>query len=421
MINLSKSILLFIVVTLFSCNTTKTGTDVQDLIYADKVKDLNPQYIVYHHEEEKSLLYFELKSKELLYVRENISQPFTSTISIFYKLYNLEDKRTLVDSATNLLVDKKKSNTFKRIIGKIPIPIQNGAKYKLEILTVDINKKVEAKTEIYIDKQDSTNRQFFLVEKPNQEICFSSFFTQSEEIQIRSHFNQNISLKVDYYNENLDIAKPPFSDQNEDFTFNEQSDSFDIVELKNGEAKVFISEKGNYLFSVNNKKSFLLNYIDENFPEVIDYEGMIEPIRYICTNKEYENLIAAEDKRKAVEEFWLRLGGNKERAKILIREYYRRIYLANKYFTSYKEGWRTDRGMLSIVMGYPNTINTGSKGETWIYGTASNMMMSLTFNFDKLNTEYIPNDLQLDRYRTYKDYWYRAVENWRQGRVYSFN
>lgn len=405
----------------FGCNPTKTITDVDDLVYADKIKDLNPQYAVYHHEKESSLLYFELNSKELLYVRENISQPFASTVSIHYKLYSLEDKKTILDSATNLLVDKKKSNSNKRIIGKIPIPVKLGKQYRLQVLATDVNKNVKSKMEIMINKSDTSNKQFFLIEKPNDEVCFSDYFTEQDVIKVSSSFNKNANLNVQFYQENNEIAKPPFSDQQKDYVFNQQSDSTIPLKLQEGKGYFPIKEKGNYLFYVGNKKSFALTLINQNYPEVIDYEGMIDPIRYICTNKEYAALTEADDKRKAVEEFWLKLAGNKERAKILIREYYRRIYLANKYFTSYKEGWRTDRGMLSIVMGYPNTISSNAKGETWIYGTASNMMMSLSFTFDKLNDNYVENDLQLDRYRTYKDYWYRAVENWRQGRVYSFN
>lgn len=422
MTKLNKNIFSAIILLLFlACTGTKTITDADELAYADKVKDLNPNYAIYHHQEDQSYLYFELQSKELLYVRENISQPFASTVSIHYKLFNESDKKTIIDSATNLLVDKKKTNSFKRIIGKIPIPVKKGENYWIKVLAVDLNKKVQAETKIFVNKKDQSHKQFFLVEKANNEVCFTPYFTQNEKIKIKSAFNPDAQLSIDFYYENTQIAKPPFSDQQKDFLFNNESDSLILLQFIEGVADIDIMGKGNYLIKVNNEKSFDLSYISNNYPEVVDYQGMIEPIRYICTNKEYKALQDAEDKRKAVEEFWLRISGNKERAKILIREYYRRIFLANKYFTSYKEGWRTDRGMLSIVMGYPNTISTSSKGETWVYGTASNMMMSLSFTFDKRNEQFVSNDFQLDRYRTYKDYWYRAVENWRQGRVYSFN
>ena len=89
------------------------------------------------------------------------------------------------------------------------------------------------------------------------------------------------------------------------------------------------------------------------------------------------------DKEKAFEQFWLKMAGTKERAKYVIAEYYKRVEKANVLFTSYKEGWKTDRGMLTIVMGMPNTVYKTTRGETWIYGSPHNMMMSLTFNFNK--------------------------------------
>jgi len=72
-------------------------------------------------------------------------------------------------------------------------------------------------------------------------------------------------------------------------------------------------------------------------------------------------------------------------------------------------------------MGLPNTIYKTKGGETWIYGTPNNMMMSLTFNFKKENIDRNNNDYQLVRYRTYRDNWYRACESWRQGRIYTYN
>lgn len=421
MIKKKPIFILLVAILVNSCSSSKTISDTDDLAYADKIKDLNPKYTIYHHQENESLLYFQLSSKELLYVRENISQPFASSVSIHYKLYSIEDKKTLLDSATNMLIDKKKSNSNKKIIGKIPIPVKMGGEYRLSILATDVNKNVSADIDIVINKKDLFNKQFFLLEKPNKEICFDSYFTKNETIKITSKFNPTAKLKVNFYKENKEIAPPPFSTQTESYYINKISDSTMPLQLTAGTAYLEVSKRGNYYIYNQDNKSFTIHYITQNFPKVIDYEGMIEPIRFICTNAEYKKLKEATDKRQAVEDFWLKMGGNKERAKILIREYYRRIYLANKYFTSYKEGWRTDRGMLSIVMGYPNTISTNNRGETWIYGTASNMMMSLSFSFDKLNTQFVSNDYQLDRYRTYKDYWYRAVENWRQGRVYSFN
>ena len=125
---------------------------------------------------------------------------------------------------------------------------------------------------------------------------------------------------------------------------------------------------------------------------------------------------SAGDRRAAVERFWLDAAGSKDRARSAIRTYFERVENANRYFTSYVEGWRTDRGLVHIIFGSPNTIYRAPDTETWIYGEENNMM-SLTFRFSKRDIPFTNNDLVLDRDPTFKGAWYRNVESWRNGRV----
>jgi len=58
-----------------------------------------------------------------------------------------------------------------------------------------------------------------------------------------------------------------------------------------------------------------------------------------------------------------------------MEEYYRRVDFANANFGTFIEGWKTDRGMVYIVLGPPNDIErhpfeAGSKPyEIWSYYT----------------------------------------------------
>ena len=114
-------------------------------------------------------------------------------------------------------------------------------------------------------------------------------------------------------------------------------------------------------------------------------------------------------------------GGNQEKTRSLIKKYYGRVIEANKYFSSYTEGWRTDRGMIYILFGSPGTVYKSAESESWIYGTP-NSTLALNFFFIKVNNPFTDNDYTLSRSPTYESSWYRAVEIWRQGRVYnSFN
>jgi len=106
-----------------------------------------------------------------------------------------------------------------------------------------------------------------------------------------------------------------------------------------------------------------------------------------------------------------------EFAKEIIRKYDKRVQDGNAYFTSYVEGWKTDRGMIYLIYGAPNVIYKTANSETWTYGEENNIN-SLTYVFSKVNNPFTDNDYSLDRSPNYKQAWYSAVDIWRQGRAY---
>jgi GWxTD domain-containing protein len=413
--------MLVLATTFVGCTSNSSSKGGSNYLYDDRIKEINPSYFVYHKSDTLSELYFQVKSNELLYVRENVSQPFEATVKFIYTVYNTRKQKILIDSATNLLVDTKTSSAIKTITGKIPLKLNQGTMSVIKVEAYDINKRVKSVDIIDINKVTTDTRQYFLLSKQNKEICFDNYFTQNELLTIQSGFNQLAKIKIDYIESHFDMAKPPFASNEEGAEITDLPDSILTLSLISGKAYFSLFDKGIYSFVMNNKRIFALNYLEENFLDIFNHAGMVKPLRYICTNNEYEKLLNATDKKQAIEDFWIKMSGSKERARVLIREYYSRLLLANKHFSSYKEGWKTDRGMLSIVMGAPNTISSGNNGETWLYGTSHNMMMSLSFTFYKPSNTIYKNDFRLDRYKLYKDYWYRAVESWRQGRPYTFN
>ena len=53
----------------FGCSTNKLSTNEESYTYDSKIKSLNPKYVVYHQNDSVSYVYFEIQTKELLYVR----------------------------------------------------------------------------------------------------------------------------------------------------------------------------------------------------------------------------------------------------------------------------------------------------------------------------------------------------------------
>jgi GWxTD domain-containing protein len=166
------------------------------------------------------------------------------------------------------------------------------------------------------------------------------------------------------------------------------------------------------------QEGFTLFCFNKNFPDISNYNEMIAPLRYLTMRNEFEQLTANKDPKSAVDAYWLGLSGNTERARELIRSYYGRVQTANKLFTSYVEGWKSDRGMIYIIFGPPNSVMHNVNGEIWTYGEANNFR-SLVFSFSKIENKYSDNDLMLERNPIYKDEWMRAVDIWRQGRVFN--
>ena len=110
--------------------------------------------------------------------------------------------------------------------------------------------------------------------------------------------------------------------------------------------------------------------------------------------------------------------GDKEQAKKVIRTFYKRVKDANTFFTSYKAGWKTDRGMIMIIFGTPNIIYQSIDGESWIYGEKNNVF-SLNFSFTKMENKFTDNDYQLNRSVYFKNIWNTAQSAWRDGHAYS--
>jgi len=156
----------------------------------------------------------------------------------------------------------------------------------------------------------------------------------------------------------------------------------------------------------------LVKTVPESFPNVPSYEEMVDMVAYISTRKEHESLLAAENKKIALDQYWINMVKDAEKAKALIREYFRQVEFANILFTDYKEGWMTDRGMIYIVLGSPQEVYFNADRETWIYdGLNSNS--KITFTFARVKNILTPNYYVLNRSRSYQAEWFKSITLWR--------
>jgi hypothetical protein len=107
------------------------------------------------------------------------------------------------------------------------------------------------------------------------------------------------------------------------------------------------------------------------------------------------------------------------------------VVYANIYFTSFTEGWRTERGMTYIMYGPPDKVYKSLDGEEWGYrrqvvksswGGRYNVSEDyLFFTFKQRNNIFSDNDYFLSREETLVTQWNQAVSSWRRGVVFRFD
>lgn len=179
-----------------------------------------------------------------------------------------------------------------------------------------------------------------------------------------------------------------------------------------------LEKEGYYFFQTDtsSQTGLIIKTAHEAFPKVKDWEEMVQMVTYISTRKEHETLLLAQDKKKALDEYWINLTRNPETAKELIRNYFKMVEFANILFTDFKEGWKTDRGMVFIVMGPPQEVNFFEDREVWTYQGIDGAS-KIKFNFARVKTLLTPHFYTLNRSRAYQPIWFKNISQWRSGRM----
>jgi GWxTD domain-containing protein len=224
---------------------------------------------------------------------------------------------------------------------------------------------------------------------------------------------------VSFFENNYPPALPPFSlDPLPTFAF--KPNRRDELVINNDSSFTFYAEEEGIFHFQTDTNTYdgksVFNF-GNKFPRITEPEKMVEPVRYISSKNEYTNISNSNQPKTALDLFWISIAGNYERGRQIIKEYYTRVESSNKLFSSFQEGWKTDRGIIYVVFGSPNLIYKNESTEKWIYGEENNAL-SIAFEFNKVENPFSENDYVLTRNPIHKNAWYRAVEAWRQGRIY---
>jgi GWxTD domain-containing protein len=179
------------------------------------------------------------------------------------------------------------------------------------------------------------------------------------------------------------------------------------------------TEKGLYYIqedtSTNVGTSIMVT--ESDYPKLKKLEHLADAMIYISTLEEIAKVKNTDDLKKSLDEFWLKLGGTEVNAQRLVKMYYQRVAHVNRYFSSFKEGWKTDRGMIYIVFGRPSEVIQDGQTEQWVYHDLASGQGRFAFEFDRKPSLFSHNHYVLRRGQPLALPWYAQVQQWRKGTV----
>lgn len=400
---------------LFSCKSLYYNLSNQNFssIYDPVQNNFDLRYKAVFLNDSSLRVFFSLNASKLLYIKESGDTSFTARFSIMFKASDSYDSRVKPDTSS-IFIKIDENQKHENLSFFHDLPLKSEKKHLLIVSCTDLNK---GNSQVALQEIDNLNlaQEDFYITTYNQ-INYSDYLEQNTKFILHSEISKSQVVAVKYYQNEFQYAIPPFA-QNRDRNYKLLPDSTFKISITEGKSsEILLSKPGIYVFGPSSEKSsrtYTLFVTDAAFPGLIYAGQMLEPMRYLTSRQEYEKISSQANLKKAIDEFWISISGSPERAREMIRKYFSRVMEANLMFTSFYEGWKTDRGMIYIIFGPPNTLYRDEKGETWIYGEPGNMF-SVTMNFLKTPNPFSNNEYTLIRSSTYKESWYNAVDIWRR-------
>lgn len=422
--------LVLVSVIMFSCKSSQPAVDSKDLsyLYNPTKSSVKPRFSIVNKDDESTELSIKFFASTLFFSEANPQGIPMAQLAASVKLYSLTGGRALVDTAFyDLKIIKVKSQP--EYIYKIPLKVAPGNEYMADVKILDRIKEDVMQSFLQFNTLSDENKYNFIARGHfNKSELFSPTVRANEFVNIVYPRKPVDSLYISFYKSFKEIPYPPA------ILLPEKTVDYDpdtIIALSFSDTiPIMFPKEGIYFCSVNraNSEGYTFYNFGESFPSTTNPEGMTEPLAYLVTEDELNSLRSAPDQKLALDEFWIRCGGNIERARELIRIYYTRILYSNLYFTSYKEGWRTERGMIYTIYGPPDKVYKSADGESWGYrkpvlrsswgGRYHLKEEYLYFNFRYRTGKFSDNDYYLSRSETLVTYWDQAIASWRKGIVY---
>jgi len=392
-------------------------------LYNPSKLSLHPDFTIFHENNNYSTLYIRAYPSELRFNETNEESEYRALLRVKYELLGLDEaggeEGTVVDSASVVYKLKEREERSPAFFASLSIPVNQGNRYLIKVETTDLNRGSMGLEYLYVDKTDPNSAQNFkVVSTFSGYPKFMRFFLTGERFNVQYRDRSVDSIYVDYFMLTNELPRPPIT-ATSDYTMNYVADTsyvFPMIDTVDYDLRLV----GMYHVKVDKEQNEGLTLFNfgGTFPEVKTPKELMEPLFYLATLAEYKDLRTKANRKLGVDDFWLKVGKSVEKSRELIRIYYNRVIYSNLYFSSNKEGWKTDQGMIFILFGPPNRIQMRGSGESWYY-YAKRKSKTVEYRFKREQDAFSDQNMIWQRTTDSQMYLNEAIRSWKSGKVYS--
>lgn len=406
-------------------------------------------------------------SAEVVYaslVFKKIDELFQSSIELDVQIVDQNEPDRLIKSdnteyvisdSTSSVVNSQDAYTIKR---SIPV---NPGEYTVRVILRDASNERESYRELSIEipnpsekRSHLTNIQVFAKDQKASNSLFEAITTynlseRSDSVRLvfqvtnnKTNEPQTIDTRLLKFDSDTVHARPMSWPDYTPASLPYKGIDYGEFEVLNNSKRIlsqpgtvtiefFFNElkRGNYRFEVRTQvggeeiyKARDFSVKSPHYPSLRTPKELAAPLVYLMREEDHQKLMSISDPKEqklAVDRFWLSNIKNTTKALQVIELYYERVEEANKQFSNYKEGWKTDMGMMYILFGPPWYVQRTLGEEKWAFShNLYDFETNFLFRAPKINNKFYPFDnYQLIRNQQYFSLQYQQVQKWLSGSI----
>ncbi len=305
---------------------------------------------------------------------------FTASYSVTISVFNEDREKLVVEKSWNEEVNEK---DFEQTNSQNNYNLSFKSFY-LQPGSYIIRSSVEDKE----SKKEYSTENPFIVKSLEETPALSDviFIAKMSDAGDARKILPNVSGNVATQKDGVPVFFEAYSDSARDVRMeyiitNDEKDiifqSNEAQHLDSGKTQIFHTIKdssislGKYLLTISllDNKGVVIASTNKGFyskwsgvpTTVKDLDLAVDQLVYIASQSELDHIRDAktkEEETKRYIEFWKKKDPSPSTEENeVFNEYYRRIQYANEHFSHYVKGWKTDRGMVFIILGAPNNVD----------------------------------------------------------------